>query len=697
MSEEKREIKVAVAGQPNVGKSTLFNVLTGRRVHVANWPGVTVEKHEGVREYNGYLIRFTDLPGIYGFSALSLEERIARRYILEEKPDVLLVLVDSLTPERTMYLAIQALEMYPNVIVVFTKTDETHIHGIHINYSLIEKRLGVPVIPVSAATGYGIDKLLETIIKVATGEIRGRIIRVDYEELNPYIDSLVEYLSQYEDKIEYPLRWLSIRLLEGDKELEEYIRRRLGENVLNKVVEIKEEIKRIFRRDPAELLAYKRFRYIEKILKNAIIRIAIKKRRERITRYFYHPVIGPLLGISILVLIFIIAFTINTGFPLNIIFYDLGLEELGEAVENYSIGGLMESLFEYISDSLYNSLGESPGTSLLVDGVIGGIGAVLVFLPLIMIVSFFLAVLEDSGLSPRIAVSLHNLLARIGVSGHAVFPMTLSLGCNVPAVMATRAIPNPRERVRLIMTLPFIPCQARLVLILAFASALTGINGALMILYGYIAAFAAFAIVNKLLYIYDKHKGLAVEPEILLELPPIHKPLWRVVWWHVWDSTKHFLVKAGSIIFLLSIVTWFLTSYTPSLQYTDEVSDSIGAGIAKFFAPLLTPLNLQGDAEWIIMFALMIGFIAKESVLSALTIITGADTGSEALRLLGLTDPQIAAITVFTILYVPCMATLAVIYSETRSWKITFAAIALMLSVAYIGMIITYLIGLMIT
>ena len=692
--DSRRIIRIGVTGQPNVGKSTLFNILTGRRVHVANWPGVTVEKHEGERIHRGYVLRFVDLPGIYGFSALTIEERIARRYILEEKPDVLLVLIDALNPERTMYLAIQALEMYPNVILVFTKVDETHAHGIHINYSLIEKRLGVPVVAVSAATGYGIEELLDLIIGMATRRISGRILRVDYEELNHYIDSVIYILSRFEDRLKYPIRWLAIRLLEGDRELNEYVRREMGEDVLGEILGVREEIRRIFHRDPAELFAQKRFMFIERILRNAVIRVPVKRRKGRLIKYLYHPLVGPILSVSLLVAMFIIAFTINTGFPLNVILADLGYDELAEAVENYSVGGLMESLIEYVSDNIYSALGESPLTSLVADGVIGGIGAVLIFLPLIMIVAFILAVLEDSGLSPRIAVSLHNLLTRIGVSGHAVFPMMLSLGCNVPAVLSTRAIPNPRERVRLIMTIPFIPCQARLVVILAFASALTGVNGALLILYGYLAAFLAFSLVNKLLYIYDRRRGLAVEPEIILELPPIHRPLWRVVWWHVWDSTKHFLVKAGSIIFLLSILIWFLTSYTPSLQYTSEASTTIGAAIARFFSPLLYPIGLSGDPAWIIAFALIVGFIAKESVLSALTITTNAESGTAAVRMLGLTDPQIAAITVFTLLYVPCMATIAVIYSETKSVKIALATIGLMMSVAYIGMLITYAIGL---
>ncbi len=692
-------IEVGVLGQPNVGKSTLYNILTGKKVHVANWPGVTVEIHEGERTYRGRVIKFVDLPGIYGFSTTTIEERIARKYILSKQPDVVLVLVDGLNPERTMYLLIQTLEITPKVVVAITKYDAVHAHGIHINYKALEHKLGVPIVPVSAVSMIGIEELLNAIIDVAEGR-KGRKepLRVDYRELNTFIESVMSILKKLDtSKIGFPKRWMAIRLLEGDPEIEDLVKRKLEKEALNEIIRIREEIKRIYNREPSELFPTKRFEYINELLKGIVVRAAVEpSRRTVLTKYFYHPVFGPVISILILLAIFVFAFTINTGFPLNIILSDLGFHDLAEAVEEYSIGGLMEKGFSMLSDYLYNIMGESTFSHLLIDGIIGGVGAVLVFLPLIMIVALMLAILEDSGLAPRIAVGMHGLLVKIGVSGHAIFPMTLGLGCNVPAIMATRAIPSLRERIRLIITLPFIPCQARLVIVLAFASALTGFNGALLILYGYLMAFVAFSIINRLLYEYYKRKGRVVEPEILLELPPIHKPIPKVVWWHVWDSTKHFLIKAGTIIFFLSIIIWFVTSYTPGLTFTDNVSRSIAASIAKVFAPLLSPINLSGDAEWIITFALLIGFIAKEAVIESLTIVTGADSAREAIRLLGLTDPQIAAITVFSILYVPCLATLAVIYSETRSWKIALLNILIMMSVAYAGMLITYLLGLII-
>ncbi len=691
-STRRQEYEIAIIGQPNVGKSTLFNILTGRKAHVANWPGVTVEVHEGETDFNGNKIRLVDLPGIYGFSTLSLEERIARNYILSGRPDAVIVLVDSLNPERTMYLAIQALEMTGKIAIGFTKSDAAHAHGIHINYDLISKRLGVPVVPVSAATLRGIRSLLRSAIDVARGKAgRKKPLRIDYGELEPYVSSIESILGRYEERMEYPIRWVALRLLEGDDDLYKYVRGVCGEDVAEEIARIREEVKKIFHRDPAELLARKRFEYLRRMLGDAIVRLEIKKGGfERFTRLFYRPFIGPVLSLIILLGMFMIAFTINTGFPLNILLDSLGLHDAASAVEECSIGGLMEKFFSWISSWIINNFGESWLTDLLANGIISGVGSVLIFLPLIMIVSLFLAILEDSGISPRMAVSLHGPLSKIGVSGHAIFPMTMSLGCNVPAILATRAIPSRSERLRLLMTLPFIPCQARLVVILAFASSLVSGYGALLVVLGYSVAFLAFALINKILYMYEKRKNNKREPEIVLELPPIHRPLGKVLWWHVWDNSKHFLKKAGTIIFGLSIILWFLINVSPSLALTDNPGESIAAGFAHYIAPIVYPIGLGPSKAWIIAFALLVGFIAKEAVIETLTILTGTASAQQALMYLGLTASQLAALTVFIVLYVPCVATIAVIYSESRSVKHALATIALMLGVAYAAMLITY-------
>ncbi len=698
---ETREITVAVMGQPNVGKSTLFNILTGRNIHVANWPGVTVEKHEGWRLYRGYSIHFVDLPGIYGLSASTLEEVIARNYLLSGKPDVVLVLVDSTIPERTMYLLIEVLELFPKTIIVFTKADLAHAHGVHINPSILSHRLGVPVVMVSSVTGLGFYELLDTIVKVYEGRVGRRdVLRVDYGELEAFIDGVVEAVEGSEVSKQYPVRWVSVRLLEGDSELLEKVRACCGEDVVRKVLGIRDEVIRIFHRRPEELFALKRFNYLNNLLSKAVVRVGRLGIHRFFDKLFLNTLYGPFISLAFLLLVFIIVFTLNTGFPLNIVFESMGLSELACFLEDYSLGSLMEYAIGFLGDLVGSAV---PGNqewlhSLVVDGVIGGVGAVLAFLPLIFLVSLFLAILEDSGIAPRIAVSLHILFKRIGLSGHAVFPIVLSLGCNVPGVIATRATPSFRERLRLITTLAFIPCQARLVVVLAFASAIRGVYGLAIVLLAYLVSFTVFAIINKLLLVYDVRRGYSEEPELLLELPPVHKPLPKVVWWLTWDSTKHFLKKAGSIIFLLSIIVWFLLYYTPALEPASSPSESIGALLASVFSPLLYPLGLDSRQAWMMTFALMVGFIAKEAVIGTLSIISGEEDMATALRgVIGLNDAQIASLTLFTILYVPCLATIAVVYMESRSWKTTLAVIALMMATAYIVSVLAYLISIAFT
>ncbi|MET1159550.1 MAG: ferrous iron transport protein B [Thermoprotei archaeon] len=689
----KKTIRVAVAGQPNVGKSTLFNVLTNNRVLVANWPGVTVEKHYGKRKHRDYEIEFVDLPGTYGFSSLTIEERIARNYILSGEPDVVLVLVDSLNPERTMYLAIQTLELTPRVVIALTKIDAAHPHGIHINADLLSKRLKAPVIPVSAVHNIGIEELLDTIIDRATrGD--GEPLRIDYGELEPFIKSIEEILAKHVDGLKLPVRWAAVRLIEGDHELEVLIKEKLGEEVLKEILRIREEASIMIKRDLAELAASKRFEYIFKLLDGVVIRSRVEyPRLTRIAKILYNPLWGSVASIVFLTLVFIAVFTINTGFPLNVILEYMGMSEYAALVEEYSLSGLVDTAFTLIGGSIYSALGDTPTTHLIVDGILGGVGAILVFLPLVFIVALALAILEDSGIAPRIAVGLHSTLSRIGISGHAVFPMMLGLGCNVPAILATRGTPDPLERLRLILTLAFIPCQARLVVLLALATALQRLPGGVLILLGYLVAFVVFAIVNKVLYEIDRRRGRAVSPEILIELPPVHKPVGKVVWWLTWSNTKHFLVKAGIVIFTLSIIVWFMTSYTPGLAYTEEPSESIAFGLAKIFSPLLEPIGLSGDPAWIVALALLMGFIAKEVVVSTLIVATGASSAREAIISLGLTDAQVTSIALFTVLYVPCLATIAVIYSETRSIKYTLLAVAIMMSIGYLAMITTYYVG----
>ncbi len=688
-------IVVAVAGNPNVGKSTLFNVLTGEEAHVANWPGVTVELKVGVREHRGRRICFVDLPGTYGITASSPEEVVAREYIVNGKPDVVLVLVDSTAPERTIYLALQILELTPKVVVALTKIDLAHSMGVHIHVDKLEDKLGVPVVAVSAIQGTGIRELLDAIVDVAEGK-RGRSkpLRVDYDGLEPYIRELEPLVRESRVLRGYDSRWASIRLIEGDRRLEELLISSGELHIVEKAKSLREAIERGVGRSPEDIAVMSRFDFADKLMKDIVVRV--EGRRDitsGIDRVFQHPIAGPIVSLALLLGVFFLAFAINTGFPLNIVLDSMGLSEAARVIEEFSFSGLLSTAFSALSDyarTILEDLAPAWLVSLVADGIIPGVGSVLSFLPLIMFISFFIALLEDSGLAPRMATSFHNLFSKFGLSGKAIFPMIISLGCNVPGVLASRTATEEEERVEIILGTPFIPCQARLVVILAFASVFfkSPVTQALLIGGLYVVSILVFLttsiIVRRLLF------KVKEPPELLIEIPPLHRPSGKVVWWITWDYSKHFLRKAGLIIFTLSIITWFLISYGPSGP-VENVEDSYGALIGKFFAPVIEFMwGLGYENSWKIGFALLNGFIAKEAFIESITILQGVDSVDKALSMLGLSISQVVALLLYVTLYVPCLATIAVMYQELRSAKLTLIAVIYMLALAGIVSLIAY-------
>ncbi|MEM1809047.1 MAG: ferrous iron transport protein B [Thermosphaera sp.] len=685
------EIRVALVGQPNVGKSTLFKALTGGETRIANWPGTSVERIEGLVKHKGWDIRIVDLPGIYGFSATTFEEKLSRDYILSGEPNVVVVLVDALIPERTLYLAVETLELAGNVIIAFTKTDLAHSHGVHINYGLIQSRLKAPVVPTSAVCEQGLKDLLDKIIETASSKTPpSGTLKLDYGELEPFIDSILKTLARHKGLTNYPLRWLALRLLEGDPELEQRIAGEAGEEVLREIREVRSEASRMLGRDLAALIASKRFHFILELTSAAIVKRRVEERASRY-KFFYNPIAGPFVTISIILAMFLAVFALNTGFPLNALLEALGYEEAAVIVEEYSVSGLLDKALSTLQGIIESSIENPFAASFIAEGVVGGVGAILVFIPLILVVSAVLASLEDSGLLPRMAIGAHYLTSKIGLSGASIFPLTLSLGCNVPAILATRASISFREKLRLTLTLPFIPCQARLIVLLAMSTALTSFSSSLLIITGYLASFLVFVAVNYALYrLQDKPRGRS--PEILLEIPPLHKPIPKVVWWMTWSDLKHFIKRAGVIIFSASVIIWLLTHTTPGLQPTLDPSSSIAAAVSKLLAPSLRPMGITGEAAWIVLFGLLVGFFAKELFISSLLVISGAATIKQAALAAGLTDAELVPLTVFIVLYVPCLATLSAIYSETRSLRLTALSIATMLTVAYAASIATRLV-----
>ncbi len=665
---------------------------------MGNWPGVTVELKMGVREYEGRRICFVDLPGTYGISGTSLEEVVAREFIVSGEPDVVMVLVDSTAPERTLYLAIQVLELTPNVVLVFTKTDEAHPRGIHIHYDKLEEYLGVPVIPVSALKGEGIRDLLEALINYKSRIKRSEPLTIDYGPLEYFIREITSLIEEKGALRQYPSRWVAIRLLEGDMRIEDLLKQEGEEALLKRVWSVIDSARRVLGSDLRELAIRRRFTFVDSLIRRVVVRTKVEggSRLEKVLR---RPLAGLLLSTVLTLGVFLLIFSINTGFPLNILLELAGQESLAEAVSTYSLSGVVSMGFNELSSLTEFGLSavNAPHwfVSLVANGIIPGVGSVLSFFPLILMVFLFLAMLEDSGLMPRMAVAFHPTLSKFGLSGRAIYPLVISVGCNVPGVMTSRTSLDDVERRELIFSVPFIPCQARLVVGLAFAMALfkNAVMQAFAVVFIYalggLTALLTAITIRRVIY------GIRESPELIMELPPIHKPKAKVVWWLTWDNTKHFLRKAGLIIFSLSIVVWALLytgpeGYLPDVYGENFFQHSFAAIIGNAVAPVLTPFGLNYTQAWKIGFALVNGFVAKEVVLDSLSVLHGGADPIAAIRALGLNVAQGLGILAFITLYLPCLATLAVMYQESKSLRKTLISLVYMMGLAYIVALLVY-------
>lgn len=688
-----RALRVAVVGSPNVGKSTLFTRLTGRVAHIANWPGTTVERREGVLELGGRTVVLVDTPGVYSLGGVTEEERVTRDYLLRGDWDAVLVLVDAVAPEKTLYMALHVRELTGRVVVALTKWDEAHAKGVHVHVDLLERMLGVPVIPVSAVTGEGLAELRRSLAKVLESGGSEPLV-VDYGVLERAISDLSRDLGNLKVGLRAPPRWLAVKLLEGDELAAKAVLEAGGAGILEKVERLRRELQSSGV-DAEEAAIAARFRFVDSLCRRAVVRLLLRERQGRVERLLLHPLAGPPVSLAILLSLFAAVFVANTGFPLTLILEALGFPELAAELESRTLAGLVSSAFDSLSEGLSQAL-EAAGigglpADLLLSGVLPGVSLVLTFFPLILTALFVLAFLEDSGVGPYAAVSLHNALRRIGLSGRAIYPMLISLGCNVPGILSSRASTDSSERYQLIFSTPLIPCQARLVLLLAFAVAYFGggIQALAAIAAGYAVSFLLFSLTSLLA---RRLRGYREPPELLLELPPVHRPSLKVLWWITWDYAKHFLKRAGVIILGLSTLLWVLTSYGPEGPSASP-ADSFAGVLGKLLSPIMLLFGVQGSAAEALAFAAVAGLLAKEAVLLAIAGYAGAAEPLEALLSLTLTKAQAFALMVFYSTYMPCLATLSAVYSEARSWKLTLAALAWSLAVSLLAGLLAYVLG----
>ncbi len=640
-SADLKKTTVALLGNPNVGKTSIFNCLTGSKQIVANWPGVTVEKRVGSLKHGDIALDIVDLPGTYTLGSRSIDEKIARDFLIDERPNVVVVIGDAINLERSLYLLLQVLELRGDVVLVVNAVDEARKAGLEIDKNELGKQLGIPVVMTSAATGEGIEELKETLVKSVRSS--SHIHYLFSEEIEERIEALAGRFRLVPALSEFDSRWLAIKSLEHDSEVE-------------KLTGFKVE------KDFSSELAETRYRYIKRVLSTSV---KGKEKHgwdlsEAIDHVITHRVLGIFVFLSVIYIVFQLTFTVSG--PLSL---------------------LIESGLETLGSSLGNLIGPAWLRSLVVDGIIGGVGAILVFVPNIFILFMALGVLEESGYLPRAAFVIDRLMYSMKLSGRSFISMLLGFGCNVSSIMSTRSISEPKERIVTILVSPFISCSARLPVFLLIAGTFFGAKGGVVVFFLYllsiIVTVISALIINRLLF-----KG---EPStMIMELPRYRKPRVSSIILYTWNKGRHFLEKAGTIILGASIVIWIL-SFFPS-----EGSQSYAAMIGRTLEPLFVPLGFS----WEMISSLVFGVAAKEVIVSSLTTFYGnyALMGSAMEVMRAAISPVTAfSFLVFVLLYVPCLPTLAVTKNETGSYRYVFFSVIYSLAVAYSLALVVRMIG----
>ncbi|MDO4460005.1 MAG: ferrous iron transport protein B [Clostridia bacterium] len=643
---EGTKLTFALVGNQNCGKTTLFNQLTGSNQHVGNFPGVTVDRKDGpIKTHPDTLV--TDLPGIYSMSPYTAEELVSRNFVLDEKPKAIINIVDATNIERNFYLTMQLLEMNIPMVIALNMMDEVQGNGGSIDINLMEKMLGVPVVPISAAKNEGIRELIEHAVHVAKN--RERPQRQDFcdEEdhggaVHRCIHAVIHLIQDHAKRKEIPLRFAASKVIEGDEIILSQLE--LDENekeLLNHIVLQLEKERGL---DRSAAIADMRFSFIEKICEAAVVKPRESKERirsEKIDRILTGKYTAIPMFVLIMGAVFYLTFNVIGAWLQGIL--ETGIDALGAVVDT----------------ALANAGVNSAIHGLIMDGIFAGVGGVLSFLPIIVTLFFFLSILEDSGYIARVAFFMDKLLRKVGLSGRSIVPMLIGFGCTVPAVMATRTLPSERDRKMTILLTPFMSCTAKLPIYAFFVNAFfPGKGGFIMIglyLLGIVSGVLAAFLYRKTLF-----KGEAVP--FVMELPNYRMPGAKNVLQLLWEKAKDFIEKAFSVILIATVVIWFLQSFNFHLNLVDDSSESIMAALAGIISPVLAPLGL---GDWRISTSLISGFIAKESVVSTMEILFAE--GVEAV----LTHAQAAAMLVFSLIYTPCVAAVSAVKRELGSkWAV---------------------------
>lgn len=676
----REELNIGFIGNPNCGKTTLFNAYTGARLKVANWPGVTVEKKEGAMKYHEHLFKLVDLPGIYSLTSYTMEEKVSRNYILSDDVDVIIDVVDASALERNLYLTLQLIELGKPVVLALNMMDIVEERGMEIDMHRLPEMLGVPAIGVSARKKTGLEILMHAASHHKGHAKPDRLIHQhshddSVHQHNHHDEYAMVYSDEIEDKIDlieevlidkYPeiknYRWHAIKLLEMDPEIMEKY-----------PIDRPDIMDRSYEKD----IINQKYDFIEEIIEEVVVNKSKKvAATDKIDGFLTSQFLGLPIFLGIMAVVFFLTFSV------------------GDFLKGY-----LEILLEWISTAATNGLtflnAHPMMISLIVDGIIAGVGGILTFLPNIFILFLALAFLEDSGYMSRVAYVMDGIMGKIGLSGRAFIPMLLGFGCTVPAIMASRALENKRDRFKTILITPFMSCSARLPIYVLFSEMFFKDNAMLVAYSMYLIGIAVAILVALVISKIDQKQA---ENTLLIELPEYKAPNARSIAIYVWEKVKDYLTKAGTTIFVASVIMWLISNFGVS-GFVEDMGDSFAAHIGKILVPVFKPIGL---GYWQIIVALISGIAAKEIVVASSGVLFGVGNINSqqgmsqmvaALSAVGFGAANAYALMVFCLLYVPCAASIATIKKETESRKYTLGAVCFQILVAWLVAFIVYHIG----
>lgn len=662
----------ALAGNQNCGKTTLFNALTGSNQHVGNFPGVTVDQKsgtiKGVKDCS-----VVDLPGIYSLRPYTQEEIVTRDFIIDGKPDGIINIVDATNIERNLYLTLQLLELRVPMVLALNMMDEVRANGGTVDVQKMSRALGIPVVPISAAKGEGISELIDKAVQTAKTRTLPAVSDFcdDASPVHRCIHAVIHLIQDHADNAGIPARFCAVKLIEGDKETERRLELDKNETELLEHCVVEMEDATGFDRN--EALADMRYTFIEKVTRSAVVKChesrehsrSVKIDRVLTGKYTALPVF-----FAVMLLVFWLTFDV-IGQRLSDLL-SMGIDALSAA-----------------ADKGLTAYGINPVVhSLIIDGIFTGVGSVLSFLPIIVTLFFFLSILEDTGYMARIAFVMDKLLRHIGLSGRSFVPMLIGFGCTVPAIMATRTVSSDRDRKMTILLTPYMSCSAKIPIYAVFSAAFFPKHAALVMIGLYVTGIILGIIVALIL----KNTAFRGNPvPFVMELPNYRLPSFKSVMLLLWEKARDFLERAFTVIFVASIVIWFLRTFDTKLNVVEDSSQSLLALVGRFIAPAFAPL---GFGDWRAVTSLISGFTAKEAVVSTMAVLMGTSVNELGGALSSLFTPLSAlSFLVFTLLYTPCVAAIATVRRELHSRGATLGVVLMQCGVAYLAALAVWQIG----